>query len=249
MNLGQEWDLRSRQVFNHVVVIYGQPGLRPWILFLGHENWLCRPLRQGAIPITTLINSSSEGDRRHKSPTAATKPVEKGKKAEKQPAIPAEIWARDGEGPYDWLSLAKRLMVPLNLVDLWQISPECAKQFRHLSSRKRAASAKSKGKKRAKASIPTRGCHEIGGLPFSMNPRAQRNTRLMARSQHAGSDCHQPFLLALLTMEPAQHIKRGKYYRGISALSRDYRGQPRWRPGHSIVIPHPAPANQGCRTR
>ncbi|CAG9950444.1 unnamed protein product [Clonostachys rosea f. rosea IK726] len=37
-----------------------------------------------------------------------------------------EIVAREGQGSFDWLDLARRIRVPISLVDLWQISPEGA---------------------------------------------------------------------------------------------------------------------------
>ena len=65
-----------------------------------------------------------------------------------------EIWAREGLGPVDWKELAKRIVVPLNLIDFWQVSPEGAKQFRHLSSRKQS-NRKAKPKPRVKAKLKT----------------------------------------------------------------------------------------------
>ncbi|KAF7550342.1 hypothetical protein G7046_g8048 [Stylonectria norvegica] len=59
----------------------------------------------------------------------------------------SEIWAREGLGPVNWIEIASRVMVLLNLIELWQISPEGAKQMRHLSSRKTEPRKKSKSKK------------------------------------------------------------------------------------------------------
>ncbi|RSL39999.1 hypothetical protein CEP54_016216 [Fusarium duplospermum] len=46
-----------------------------------------------------------------------------------------EIHAREGRGPFDWKTLAVGIVLQLSLTDLWQISLEAAKQFKHLSSR------------------------------------------------------------------------------------------------------------------
>ena len=47
-----------------------------------------------------------------------------------------EIVGREGLGPMDYRELAARISVPLNLLELFQLSPEVSKQFRKLSTRK-----------------------------------------------------------------------------------------------------------------
>lgn len=55
-----------------------------------------------------------------------TLPKAKGQKT------PAEIWARDGLGPIDWLELAKKFVISFSLVDFWQVSPEGTYYFKKL---------------------------------------------------------------------------------------------------------------------
>ncbi|KAH7317965.1 hypothetical protein BKA65DRAFT_110784 [Rhexocercosporidium sp. MPI-PUGE-AT-0058] len=47
-----------------------------------------------------------------------------------------EIVGREGLGPINYRDLASRINVPLNLLELYQLSPEVSKQFRKLSTRK-----------------------------------------------------------------------------------------------------------------
>lgn len=77
-----------------------------------------------AMPIRDLLN-------------ATPLPAVKAKKQKRRKGL-QEIYARKGEGPFDFQKLAKSIQVNLSLVDLFQISPECAKQFRHLSTRRNA---------------------------------------------------------------------------------------------------------------
>lgn len=84
--------------------------------------------------------------------TSQTPPAQKVRKVRKRAGGLVEINAREGLGQVDWLDMARKVMVPLSLVDFWQISPEGAKQFRQLSSR-RSASRKSKGKQPAVVSV------------------------------------------------------------------------------------------------
>ncbi|KAK1566036.1 uncharacterized protein LY79DRAFT_585051 [Colletotrichum navitas] len=38
------------------------------------------------------------------------------------------------QGAFDWVRLAQKIMIPLSLIDFWQISPHGSKEFRHLST-------------------------------------------------------------------------------------------------------------------
>ncbi|CAD6500186.1 BgTH12-04289 [Blumeria graminis f. sp. triticale] len=60
------------------------------------------------------------------------KPARKGKRILKHLR---EIVGREGCGPMDYVELARRICIPLNLLELWQVSPDTAKEFRRLSTR------------------------------------------------------------------------------------------------------------------
>ncbi|KAL7954703.1 hypothetical protein V8C34DRAFT_308111 [Trichoderma compactum] len=68
-----------------------------------------------------------------------TPPLQKVCKVKKRTGGLVEINARDGLGQIGWLNTARKVMAPISLVDFWQISPEGAKQFRQLSSRRSSA--------------------------------------------------------------------------------------------------------------
>lgn len=58
-----------------------------------------------------------------------------------------QIHGLDGEAVFDFKSLAKKIQVSLTLMDLFQISPETSKQFRHFSTRKNARAEKRAARK------------------------------------------------------------------------------------------------------
>lgn len=112
-----------------------------WVMMLaaGLEPASKKRKANSTMAIPTLLNEEEPGT------TGQTAPPRVEKKVKRAVHTLAEIWAREGLGAVDWTEIAKRIMVPLNLVEFWQVSPEGAKQFRHLSSRK-VNRRKTKGK-------------------------------------------------------------------------------------------------------
>lgn len=61
-----------------------------------------------------------------------------------------EIYGQKGEGLFDWQTLAQKIQVPLTLIDLFQVSPDKAQAFKHLSTKVTERKPRQdKGKERA----------------------------------------------------------------------------------------------------
>lgn len=63
------------------------------------------------------------------------RPIKQAKKLKKALKHLREIVGREGCGPINYIDLAKRISIPINLLELWQVSPDAAKEFRRLSTR------------------------------------------------------------------------------------------------------------------
>ncbi len=60
-----------------------------------------------------------------------------------------------GHSPFDWAELCEKIVVPVSLLDLFQVSPDAVRAFCVLSTRPRAA-AKGKGKSKSRPiAVPT----------------------------------------------------------------------------------------------
>lgn len=60
-----------------------------------------------------------------------TKSPKKGKRALKHPR---EIVGREVCGPINFIDLARRISIPINLLELWQVTTDAVKEFRRLST-------------------------------------------------------------------------------------------------------------------
>ncbi|KHJ30201.1 hypothetical protein EV44_g3593 [Erysiphe necator] len=78
--------------------------------------------------ISKVSNTMNEDPLLH----CPTKSLKKGRRALKHLR---EIVGREGCGPINYIDLAKRISIPINLLELWQVSPDAAKGFRRLSTR------------------------------------------------------------------------------------------------------------------
>ncbi|KAI0996192.1 hypothetical protein K3495_g11985 [Podosphaera aphanis] len=63
------------------------------------------------------------------------KPIKTGKGGKRVLRHLREIVAREGCGPINYIDLARRISIPINLLELWQVSPDTAKEFRRLLTR------------------------------------------------------------------------------------------------------------------
>ncbi|POS87411.1 hypothetical protein EPUL_001146, partial [Erysiphe pulchra] len=63
------------------------------------------------------------------------RPIKQARKVKKALKYLREIVGREGCGPINYIDLAKRISIPKNLLELWQVSPDAAKEFRRLSIR------------------------------------------------------------------------------------------------------------------
>lgn len=129
------------------------------------------------------VTDSEEFPRRHKTKEPAQGEAEAPQKTRKGLA---GIRAREGEGPFDWLELARKIMVPISLVDFWQTSPEGARIFRQLSSRTQApkTKAKPKGKGKAKAKGKGKAAVDASAVVAGIGEldRTIQNTNLLPRT-------------------------------------------------------------------
>ncbi|KAI1136880.1 hypothetical protein F5Y05DRAFT_414600 [Hypoxylon sp. FL0543] len=72
--------------------------------------------------------------------------INEGKKKKPRRGL-QQIHGREGDGAFDFKALAKSINVSMSLMDLFQISPEVSKQFRHFSTRKNAKAEKRAARK------------------------------------------------------------------------------------------------------
>ncbi|GJC90256.1 hypothetical protein ColLi_13094 [Colletotrichum liriopes] len=74
---------------------------------------ICRPSpRPTSIPLGSLLK------------TDQTEPKKKAKKRQIGLSL---IVGRQGQGPFDWVSLAQKLMITLSLMEFWHIRPQDSK--------------------------------------------------------------------------------------------------------------------------
>lgn len=78
------------------------------------------------------------------------------KKGEKKLRQLREIVGREGKGPMDYTELASKFEVTINLLELFQLSPEVSKQFRKLSTRRNEQKSKKTAEAEAASSTPLR---------------------------------------------------------------------------------------------
>jgi hypothetical protein len=105
------------------------------------ESFVAGPSRKRA-RVDDMLNSDDENPE--------PKKITKARRARCTRAVGVlrEIIGREGMGPIYYRQLAKKIQVPVNLLDLFQMSPDLSKAFRKLSTR---VNVKSKGKAAAAA--------------------------------------------------------------------------------------------------
>ncbi|PHH88474.1 hypothetical protein CDD83_7472 [Cordyceps sp. RAO-2017] len=142
--------------------------------------------REG-LSVASMLNDPTDSEtypRRHKSQTVrAETPAIRTREAGKMEAkhdktreaqVLAPVKAREGLGSFDWKALAHKIVVPLTLADLWQVSPECARIFKQLSTRQRTLKKK-KGRGKTKFPVEALSNKLLG-------ERAVHNTSILRRT-------------------------------------------------------------------
>lgn len=61
-----------------------------------------------------------------------SRPIKQTKKVKKSLKDLREFVGREGCRPINYIDLAKRISTPINLLEIWQVSPDAAKEFRRL---------------------------------------------------------------------------------------------------------------------
>jgi hypothetical protein len=93
------------------------------------------------------LESDDEEELRTRPPPEALpkkKPTGTAKQTKKTVRELREIAGRYGKGPISYVKLAEQIMVPISLLDLFQISPDLSKAFRKLSTRVNEKTSKAK---------------------------------------------------------------------------------------------------------
>ncbi|KAH9206297.1 hypothetical protein DL95DRAFT_416668 [Leptodontidium sp. 2 PMI_412] len=106
----------------------------------------------------------------------------KAKEGEKKLRQLREIVGREGLGPINYRELASRINVPLNLLELYQLSPEVSKQFRKLSTRKNQKRGKkqnlpSEDKPSVPSTTATASAAVVGAKLTQIAPRIHPNDK------------------------------------------------------------------------
>lgn len=140
------------------------------------EAFVASPSRKRA-RVNDMLNSN---DKRPK-----PKKTAKARRARSTRAVRAlrEIISREGIGPINYRQLAEKIQVPINLLDLFQISPDLSKAFRKLSTQ--ANVKKSKGKTAAAAAKSVESTSSVPAVsgPVFRNVHKVSTTSNLALSQ------------------------------------------------------------------
>jgi len=89
--------------------------------------------------VEDLVNDDEDDRERSRTvtpgPATRSKDTKRARKGEAKVRELREIIGRKGLGPVNYRTLAQQIQVPINLLDLFQISPDLAKNFKKLSTR------------------------------------------------------------------------------------------------------------------
>ena len=140
------------------------------------EAFVVGPSRKRAC-VNDVLNSDDE----HPEPKKTTK----ARRARGTRAVRAlrEIIGREGMGPIDYKQLAEKIQVPVNLLDLFQMSPDLSKAFRKLSTQVNVKKSKSKTAIAAVESVESASSIPTGSSSVSRNVHNVSATSSLVLSQ------------------------------------------------------------------
>lgn len=87
------------------------------------------------LDIEDILNASPSAQERVADAKIPGPPMKQGTRGERVLKHLGKIIGREGKGLFDYFELAKLILFSLNLLVLWQVSPDASKEFRRLSTR------------------------------------------------------------------------------------------------------------------